>query len=283
MCSVLAMQLEGKDYRDLLRKELVRRQNANSHYSLRAFAKALNLNPTTLSLTLQNKRGLSEESLNKVCAALRLDPEESRWLRAMVLSIDGETSEIRLKHTQELDYIISTKNQNSVESNLSVSAFRVVADWYHMAILELLLIDEYKAVPSTKYVSWISKKLCISNIQVRGSLEHLQNLELVEFINGKPARTDGILLTGDQIPSSAIRSHHKQYVEKSLTALEEQSFEECDFSGLIVPTDPRKIPEAKRALQAFRKKMSKLLEGEAPEQVYRLNLSLFRITEKEKS
>ena len=81
----------------------------------------------------------------------------------------------------------------------------------------------------------------------------------------------------------AIGGHHKQYVEKSLTAIEDQSFDECDFSGLIVPTDPKKLPEAKRAIQAFRKKMSKLLEGESPQEVYRLNLSLFRITEKSKS
>jgi len=276
------MQLEGRDYRDLLRKELVRRQNANPHYSLRAFAKALNLNPTTLSLALQNKRGLSEKSLSSTCAALKLDPEETRWFRAMVLSIDGDTPEVRLKHTQELDYILSTQSPNALESNLSVSAFRVVADWYHLAILELLLVQEYKTIAAEQCISWIAKKLTISNIQVKGSLEHLQRLELVEIKNGKPARTDGILLTGDQVPSSAVRSHHTQYIEKSLTAIEEQTFEECDFSGLIVPTDPKKIPEAKRAIQAFRKKMSKILEGESPEQVYRLNLSLFRVTEKEK-
>jgi uncharacterized protein (TIGR02147 family) len=283
LCIVRIMQLEGKDYRDLLRKELVRRQNANSQYSLRAFAKALNLNPTTLSLTLQNKRGLSETSLNNVCSALKLDPEESRWFRAMVLSIDGETSLIRLKHTQELDDIISTKGDAESESNLSVSAFRVVADWYHLAILELLLIEEYKAVPGGKCISWISKKLGISNIQINGSLAHLQNLELIEIKNGKPMRTDGILLTGDQIPSSAVRSHHKQYIEKSLIAIEAQLFDECDFSGLIVPTDPKKLPEAKRAIQTFRKKMNKLLEGESPKEVYRLNLSLFRITERSQS
>ena len=168
------------------------------------------------------------------------DPEETRWFRAMVLSIDGDTPEIRLKHTQELDYILSTQNPNTVESNLSVSAFRVVADWYHLAILELLLVREYKTVVAEQCISWIAKKLGVSNIQVKGSLEHLQRLELLEIKNGKPARTDGILLTGDQVPSSAVRSHHTQYIEKSLTAIQEQTFEECDFSGLIVPTRSEK-------------------------------------------
>jgi hypothetical protein len=73
------------------------------------------------------------------------------------------------------------------------------------------------------------------------------------------------------------------YLEKSLIAIDDQAFEECDFSGLIVPTDPKKIPEAKRAIQAFRKKMNQILEGQSPQEVYRLNVSLFKITERKKS
>ena len=46
-------------YRELLLNELRRRQSTNPMYSLRAFARALDMDPSTLSKILRGKRDLS--------------------------------------------------------------------------------------------------------------------------------------------------------------------------------------------------------------------------------
>jgi uncharacterized protein (TIGR02147 family) len=213
--------------------------------------------------------------------ALKLDPEEARRFRTMILASDGETSEVRRKYIQELDEILAASHSN-LQNELSTSAFRVIADWYHLAILELLLTKDYARVESKNVIAWISSRLGLSTIQVKNSLRHLEKLELVEFLKGKPMRTEGTLKTGDQIPSSAIRSHHKQYLEKAVDAIDEQSIEECDFSGVIIPADSSKIPQAKKAIQEFRMKMNRILKGERADEVYRVSIGLFRVSKKGK-
>ncbi len=276
------MEMHGRDYRELLRGELVLRQNKNRTYSLRAFAKALKVNPTTLSMVLQNKRSLSESSIQNIIQALQLDPEESRVFRAMVLSIDGDTPEVRLRYSQELDSYHSNRKQNDKYYDLSVSAFRVIADWYHLAILELLETKDYQAVTKDDVIKWIAEKFGIGTIQVKVAFDHLEKLELIEYRSGKPYKTDGILHTGDKVPSEAIRSHHRQYLEKAIQAIQEQSHDECDFSGIIVPVDSEKLPEAKKMIQEFRKKMNTFLRGKNNSDVYRLSVSFFRISNRSK-
>ena len=52
------MNLTGRDYREILKNELIERKRNNPSYSLRSFARSLKISPTTLSCVLKGKRGL---------------------------------------------------------------------------------------------------------------------------------------------------------------------------------------------------------------------------------
>ena len=56
---------------DILKKELTQRQSNNPAYSLRAFARFLEISPATLSQIISGKRGVSVKRLdhimNKCC------------------------------------------------------------------------------------------------------------------------------------------------------------------------------------------------------------------------
>src|SRR4051794_29725601 len=81
--------------RFLLQNELTRRCAKNPRYSLRAFAKALGMSHTVLSLVLSGKRPLSRKAALQVASALELAPaerqrlleyREARTLRALASS-----------------------------------------------------------------------------------------------------------------------------------------------------------------------------------------------------
>ena len=275
------MDFYGRHYREVLSNELENRQRVNSNYSLRAFAKSLGINPTTLSMVLQGKRSLSAESAHKICDALGMDPLDAKIFQAMVWSLDGKSQAIRLKYTKELNELLEMKSgQNRVASyfDFSLARFRVLSDWYHLAILECLHLSEYSRVSSKKVSQWLHKKLGISTNQVLVALDRLRSLELVVEKKGKPVPSEGILYTGDREASAAIRNHHKQYLEMAIASLEKQDISERDISGIVVEVDESQIPEAKKMIQEFRKKMNSFLRLKKTNCVYRLGINFFKLT-----
>jgi uncharacterized protein (TIGR02147 family) len=86
------------------------------------------------------------------------------------------------------------------------------------------------------------------------------------------------LYSGDKEASSAIRKHHEQYLEKATTAIAEQSLDERDFSGIVIPVDRKDIPKIKQEIKDFRKKINQTYRKKNADEVYRLSLQLFRLT-----
>src|SRR5690606_1615418 len=90
--------------------------------------------------------------------------------------------------------------------DLSLEIFRLLSDWYHLAILELTGIKKN----NWAFVA-IAKKLGISSIQAQSSVELLERLELLEKDkNGKYVKTQLNLLAASDVPNRALRNFHKQ-------------------------------------------------------------------------
>src|SRR5438270_13729730 len=65
-----------KSFRLHLQEELLRRCRSNPGYSLRAFARALQVNPASLSRMLRGERVISEEMKERLAIRLGLGPRE---------------------------------------------------------------------------------------------------------------------------------------------------------------------------------------------------------------
>ncbi len=66
------------DFRLFLQQELVRRCRENRNYSLRAFARHLNLEPSFLSKLLRGERNITIDMFRKLADRLLLEPQEYR-------------------------------------------------------------------------------------------------------------------------------------------------------------------------------------------------------------
>ena len=148
-------------FRLFLQAELGRRCARNSQYSLRAFAKFLATDHATMSQLLRGKRPLSERTILKLGTRLGLE-------RA---AIDGFIAEESRWRSEAAADVTSNEMQQ-----LADDAARVIADWYHYAILELTRLENFE--PDSR---WIARVLGITTDEVNLALTRLLRLGLLEM------------------------------------------------------------------------------------------------------
>lgn len=93
--------------------------------------------------------------------------------------------------------------------------------------------------------------------------------------------THSDLTTTHEIPSRAIRNFHAQVLEKAKLALETQSIEERDITGVTLAVVPEKIPLMKEEIRKFRRRISRLAKSPDATEVYQLSIQFFRLSNKE--
>lgn len=83
-----------------------------------------------------------------------------------------------------------------------------------------------------------------------------------------------------EAPNAALRKLAKQYLEKSIEALENQTIEERDITNITMSIDPTRLPEAKKMIRDFRRKLCAFLEQGERTEVYMFSPALINITKK---
>lgn len=259
------------DYRNWLGAELKRRQRVNPSYSLRGFALALELSPSFLSKVLAGKKNLSPQKAVQVAEQLQLsDAERSHFIRWVQEQSAGES--VR----EALEWQPESEGRAESAARLELDSFQVISDWHHYALRELVETRGFRAEPV-----WIAARLGIRSEEASDALERLIRLGMIRREGGKWRKADALVFTPSGTPSSALRHHHSQMIQKAREALESQPVSERDITGITIPTDPARVDAVREEIKRFRRRMTKLLESSRPSEVYQLNIQLFRLTEAE--
>jgi uncharacterized protein (TIGR02147 family) len=239
--------------RRLLQESLVQRQMRNPSYSIRAFSQALGINHSALSEIFNGKR--------------KVGPKLARRLaQSLMLGTDAQDKlfEVRSKKAE---------NERTAE-RLKADQFKLISDWYHFAILSLAEIKKFQSEPA-----WISERLGISRTQARDALDRLQRLGLLRGKNGRLTPTGSSYDSPDGMADLAIQKTHAQYLDLAHRALELQDCDVRDFTGMTMAIDPKKLPEAKRRIRAFRHDLCEFLESGEKQQVYQFCIQLFSLSD----
>jgi len=242
--------------RSLLLEEFTSRRTRNSAYSLRAFSRDLGIGVTSLSDFLAEKRNLSRSSLRKIVESLRLSPLQCEELVGGKANRPGQNEDPR----------------RLVEED----TFRLIADWYYLAVLNLAKIKRNKADSE-----WIARRLGIKETDAKQALIRLERLGLIEIKYGQMHRTAQTLSTTRDIPSSAIKRHHSQNLVLAERSLMSDAVDVREFSSATIAVDPRRLGRAKNLLMSAKRRVAKVLEEGEPSEVYVLSFQLFPLTKKE--
>ena len=259
------MQAQSPFYKMYLREELARRCENNANYSMRSFAKALNIDPAVLSRTLSDKRALSYKVAHRVIDQLSLSPHE-RTIFLESVADDHKMRGLR-RSTPDIGAVSAVEYSRDVDADL----FRVVADWYHLAIRQLTQVKGFRSEPR-----WISKRLGITVLETKLAIQRLLSTGLLVEVDGELQMQDQSLNTKDKgITTPALKRHCRQMLQKAIYSLENDPIEQRNVTGMTMPINPTKIPVAKKMIQEFMSELSKLLESGDTETVYQLSVCLF--------
>lgn len=250
----------------MLEAELIRRRRKNAGYSLRAFAKQIGVSVTTLSQVLNGKRALSRSSAMQIAESLFADVGEQRRFLLSALGV------------QSFDEVNSSRGGAKAFKRsyaiLDADQFKLIAEWYHFAILSLAKIQ-----PNVLSVEWIAGRLGIQKRQSKGAIDRLLRLGLiVRNGNGFVEGTEPLFVQ-PSVSSFAVRQYHQENLERAQLALRSTPRELRDITSITMATSPQKIAGARELIQKFREDMSEYLEEGELSEVYTLAVQLFPVSQ----
>lgn len=242
------------DFHVWLQNEFVERSRKNPKFSLRAFAKRLDIDPSTVSQLLSGKRRATPRVIAKICDQLSTPPKTRSHL------LGGSKPR---------------RTASPAFSQMTVDAFAVIADWYHYAILELTFTKGFQSSPT-----WIAKKLKIGPLEVKLAIERLKRLELLEDTEGRLRKTNAFLTNGsDGVTAPALKELQRQVLQKALEAIDCAPQEDKDITSMTMAIDPSLLPEARKRIRNFRRELCVFLEQGQRKRVYHLGLQLYPVSE----
>ena len=259
------------NYIDILNEQLEVRSAKNGNYSLRAFARDLELSPSRLSQILNKKKGLSEKAAEVIALKLGLNARERDYFVLSAKAQHSRSLKDKASATQDLTAIFTPKLLSKALDN---HEFELAHSWYHMAILELLELRDCE-----HSVEWFAKKLKLKKIIIKNALERLEKIGWITIQNGSYRASFESNVSPNDLPSDAIKKFHDDMLKKAETALFTDNIHEREFQNMTLAFSQAQMQEAKAAIRSFQKEFAKKFYPETQDRdsVYQLSVQLFRL------
>ena len=233
----------------------------NSKFSLRAFAKKLEITPSAASEIMKGKRTISEKLAKKISTRLKLNPTES--------SIFFSRFE---DNSRKIKKILTTNVQE--KSILQDNDYEVVSHWSTFAILSILKLDDFKSD-----TQWIATRLGIDAEQVEDSLRKLLKLKMINYNEeGKLQRAEKYYSSSDDKTNYFVRNHHISDLNIIKKCIETLSPELRDLSNLTFPANPETLQEIKVILRTMHDEIAMIMGQGTKKEVYKICTYLFPLT-----
>jgi plasmid maintenance system antidote protein VapI len=256
-----AETLSSQNFRIRLQGELLSRLKRNPRYSLRAFARSVGCDFSTLAKILKGQRSVGPGRISRFGRRLGLSPEVIAQYQRTA-PVPGRPA---AGAAQKKDFV-----------QLAEDSFAVISDWYHYAILELMCVRGFKRDPV-----WIGNALGIAPEEAEAAVGRLVRVGLLEITSRGQwlDRSGGYVTTVGAAPTAeAFRRLQRQVLGQAAEALDNVPVERRDQSSVTMAVDVGKLPEARKRIQKFRRELGAFLAKGPNQDVYTLSISLFPVT-----
>ena len=264
-----------KTYREALKAKLNERMKANSRYSMRAFARDVDLSPSYLSQVLNGTRGLTAKKAPEVFKRLAFSTMD---IRLFELEMKKEHSRAE-KTKSTIQKQIDTTVQSHTAVSISPERFEMMSGWFSMVLLQLFGLKDAPVQSREKFLRFSAQKLQVPVQTIKDTIAVFLELGLVQETGKGYEALHSTVWTNSQVPSEAIRTFHRQMIEQALASIELQTMDERSLRSLqvaILKSDIPKISdEVIRFSNMILRKYGKT-EADA-ETIYGVNFQVFRL------
>lgn len=250
---------------EFLGDEFAKRKHRNKSYSLRAYARDLKISPSRLSEVLKGDHGISEESADKMADALRLSASQRKMWKDLILSQSARSGKVRELAQKRLD---EAKKENSVRK-IKEEQFRVISDWYHAAILELIDIPGFQSEPL-----WISEKLGISQSQAEDAIQRLLQLGLLTWQKNILKARPEAYATFTELPSAAVRKFHRQILGMHHESILQDPMNEREVMSMIMALPKSAMAEFGQEMKTLVTHFWEKYQEHEKEELYSISLQM---------
>lgn len=229
----------------------------NPNYTLRSFAKKLNLSSGSLSEILNKNRRITRKKAEEILSKLDLDcSQKESFIESFVIN-------------EKIQYI-----NNDAPKKINIERMES-EHWKIFAILNIIETDNF-----IFDVTWIAKRLVLKESEVKEIIDYLFQEKLIKIASdSKLKRTANRLKTSDGILSVAIKNGHMINCDLARRSILETPINERDLTSTTMPIDPTKLEEAREIIRRFHNEMYAFLStGKNITEVYKLNIQLFPLT-----
>ena len=266
-----------ENYRDYLSNWYAWMKESNPQFSYRTFSKWAGFkSPNQLQLIMQGKRNITRQTLGLFTKILKLKRREARYFEILVNINQASTPEAKANYLKDLsDYY--KKHGNELKHN----QYEYLIKWYYAVLRELVTAKEFKPERHA-----LARRIGhgVTPRQVDEALDKLIALKLlVKDGKGKLRQSQAVITTGNETKEAASYFYHEQMLKLALAALKKQMPDERNFSAITLACRKDDVLEIAQILNDCRQQVLSYLENRAAcedEEVYQLNLQLFRVTKK---
>ncbi|WP_141735168.1 TIGR02147 family protein [Oligoflexus tunisiensis] len=264
------------DYKEYLQAVYEAIKQELGKYSYLNFSDDLGFSKTNvLHLIIKGKRPLTSKAAVRIADILQLGGKDRKYFEDLVAYHNSRDSMERELLFQDL-LELKTKEVRSEDALLAQLEF--FSEWYHSAIYELCFTQNFTSDPKQLAAQLTPR---IRPEQARKSLELLERLNLVsrDPETGTYKPTHSRISTGDEIASLAITRYHQRMIElgkESLTSIQAQA---RDVSSVSIAIPSSLLPEIKKEISVFRKKLLSMAEqAQNADVVYQTNIQFFPLS-----
>lgn len=229
------------------------RKKKNVRYSLRSFARDLNISSGRLVSIMQKKELPGEVTLGKIFLNLNVSEDNK----------DKILKDLKRARFKSKDH--------SFEKVLDSTQVEQMGHWETWAIYTLMQRQDFDGSPE-----WLAQKIDLDTDFVAERVQALVNIGLVRVEDQKYALKVGNVTSGSGIPSKVMRELHKQFIKRGIESIEEVDIQFRDISGITFCMEPDKMDEARTLISEFRSKMAGLVRSETPKsELYQLSVQFY--------
>lgn len=245
------------DIATLLNSEFKKRKQKNARYSLRAFAKSLNLDATALLRIMQ------EERVPTVATSLKI-------LKALGLEQPTAADDIRQR------IVAKKKQKHLLHDSFDPKEFETMFESNHLYVLSALRSTQF-TLSQIKAKLWKSCGVSESDFN-----KIIRELQSIGAVNATGNSFETVIKHKSTVPipftTEKRRKMQQEFLAKAIQAVEEISFEERENATLTLSLSKKDWPQVKRILKEARAKINRLSEKAQPtDTVYNICMASYPV------
>jgi uncharacterized protein (TIGR02147 family) len=262
------------DYRKYLADYYQEQKSETRFFSYRYFAKKAGINsPNFLKQIIESRRSLTNQTIPKFVAALKLSEKESRYFKHLVWFNQAMTAEEKQEH-----YAVILSMMHTVkEQRLTADQHEYYNNWYVSVIRELVCLrdfkDNYKRMAST-----VSPP--IGAREARFSVLLLRRLGMIrKRQDGTYYQTSTAIISNSEVDRMAVRSFNREMLRKAEKSLDEIPREERQIFGVTIGISRACYDVLTAEMIAFRDRVVAITNSDRNgSRVYQMHLQLFPLS-----